>query len=104
ECSTWAHRGRIYRRRVVHARNEARLSELADDAARRSWWAFVNAPAERDNALVEAALRNASLVVIPLTPNQNDLYRTEETITATRAAGKPFLLVINRARPRVLGR
>jgi len=99
----WMRRGGRYGGHVAEARSEERLRYLLEQAALRRWWSFINTPGERSTPVISAAVAAASLVVIPMTCNQLDLPRTVDTVKEIRRANRKFLIVLNKAMPRVEG-
>ena len=59
-------------------------------------WVFIDTPPNM-SAVVEDAVRNATLVVIPARPGVFDVAAVEETISTCRSARRPYAVVINGA-------
>src|SRR5512143_4017638 len=59
-------------------------------------WVFIDTPPNM-SAVVEDAIRNATLVVIPARPGVFDVAAVEETISTCRSARRPYAVVINGA-------
>src|SRR3977135_2804784 len=57
-------------------------------------WVFIDTP-PNTSAVVEDAIRNATMVVIPARPGVFDVNAVQETILTCRAARKPYAVVIN---------
>ena len=67
-------------------------------AARRDGveWVFVDTP-PNTSAVVEDAIKNATMVIIPARPGVFDVNAVQETIQTCRAARKPYAVVLNGA-------
>ncbi len=67
-------------------------------AARRDGydWVFIDTPPNM-SAVVEDAVRNATMVIIPARPGVFDVNAVQETIQTCRSARKPYAVVINGA-------
>ena len=73
------------------------VSEMVAAARRDGFeWVFIDTP-PNTSAIVEDAIRNATLVVIPARPGVFDVAAVEETIGACRSARRPYAVVINGA-------
>jgi chromosome partitioning protein len=73
------------------------ISELVASAERNGFqWVFIDTPPNM-SAVVEEAISNATLVVIPARPGVFDINAVEETISTCRSARKPYAVVINGA-------
>jgi chromosome partitioning protein len=59
-------------------------------------WVFIDTPPNM-SAVVDDAIRNATLVVIPARPGVFDVAAVEETIATCRSARRPYAVVINGA-------
>ena len=59
-------------------------------------WVFIDTPPNM-SAVVEDAIRNATLVVIPARPGVFDVAAVEETIATCRSARRPYAVVVNGA-------
>lgn len=59
-------------------------------------WVFIDTP-PNTSAVVEDAIRNATMVVIPARPGVFDVDAVQETIQSCRSARKPYAVVINGA-------
>ena len=59
-------------------------------------WVFIDTP-PNTSAVVEDAIKNATMVVIPARPGVFDVNAVQETIQTCRAARKPYAVVINGA-------
>ena len=59
-------------------------------------WVFIDTPPTM-SAVVEDAIRNATLVVIPARPGVFDINSIQETISACRAVRRPYAAIINGA-------
>jgi chromosome partitioning protein len=59
-------------------------------------WVFIDTPPNM-SAVVEDAIRNATMVIIPARPGVFDVNAVQETILTCRAARKPYAVVINGA-------
>jgi cellulose biosynthesis protein BcsQ len=59
-------------------------------------WVFIDTPPNM-SAVVDDAVRNATLVVIPARPGVFDVAAVEETISTCRSARRPYAVVINGA-------
>ena len=67
-------------------------------AARRDGveWVFIDTP-PNTSAVVEDAIKNATMVIIPARPGVFDVNAVQETIQTCRAARKPYAVVLNGA-------
>ena len=73
------------------------VSELVASAKRDGFeWVFIDTPPNM-SAVVEDAVRNATLVVIPARPGIFDVAAVEETIGTCRSVRRPYAVVINGA-------
>jgi chromosome partitioning protein len=73
------------------------VSEIVASAERNGFeWVFIDTP-PTVSAIVDDAIRNATLVVIPARPGLFDVAAVEETIATCRSARKPYAVVINGA-------
>ena len=59
-------------------------------------WVFIDTP-PNTSAIVEDAIRNATMVIIPARPGVFDVDAVRETIQTCRAARKPYAVVMNGA-------
>lgn len=59
-------------------------------------WVFIDTP-PNTSAVVEDAIRNATMVVIPARPGVFDVNAVQETILSCRASRKPYAVVVNGA-------
>jgi chromosome partitioning protein len=59
-------------------------------------WVFIDTP-PNTSAVVEDAIRNATMVIIPARPGVFDVNAVQETIQTCRSARKPYAVVINGA-------
>ena len=59
-------------------------------------WVFIDTPPNM-SAVVEDAIRNATMVVIPARPGVFDIEAVKETIAVCRSNRKPYAVVINGA-------
>src|SRR6478752_7779254 len=59
-------------------------------------WVFIDTPPNM-SAVVEDAIRNATMVIIPARPGVFDVNAVQDTIQSCRAARKPYAVVINGA-------
>ena len=59
-------------------------------------WVFIDTPPNM-SAVVEDAIRNATMVIIPARPGVFDVNAVQETIQTCRAARKPYAVVLNGA-------
>jgi chromosome partitioning protein len=59
-------------------------------------WVFIDTPPNM-SAVVEDAIRNATMVVIPARPGVFDVDAVQETISTCRANRKPYAVVLNGA-------
>jgi chromosome partitioning protein len=59
-------------------------------------WVFIDTP-PNTSAVVEDAIKNATMVIIPARPGVFDVNAVQETIQTCRAARKPYAVVINGA-------
>jgi cellulose biosynthesis protein BcsQ len=73
------------------------VSEIVATAKRDGYeWVFIDTPPNM-SAVVEDAVRNATMVVIPARPGVFDVNAVQETIQTCRSARKPYAVVINGA-------
>ena len=79
------------------ARGIDNLVRAAGDA--RLEWVFIDTPPQV-SALVNEAIRAATLVVIPARPSVFDLDAVRETIAYARERRKPYAVVLNAAPPK----
>src|ERR1700755_3335631 len=59
-------------------------------------WVFIDTPPNM-SAVVEDAIKNATMVIIPARPGVFDVNAVQDTIQTCRAARKPYAVVINGA-------
>lgn len=59
-------------------------------------WVFIDTP-PNVSAVVDDAIRNATMVIIPARPGVFDVDAVQETIKSCRSARKPFAVVMNGA-------
>src|ERR1700684_1269182 len=59
-------------------------------------WVFIDTP-PNVSAVVEDAIKNATMVIIPARPGVFDVNAVQDTIQTCRAARKPYAVVINGA-------
>ena len=59
-------------------------------------WVFIDTPPNM-SAVVEDAIKNATMVIIPARPGVFDVNAVQETIQMCRAARKPYAVVLNGA-------
>ena len=59
-------------------------------------WVFIDTPPNL-SAVVDDAIRNATMVIIPARPGVFDVNAVQETIQTCRAARKPYAVVVNGA-------
>jgi chromosome partitioning protein len=59
-------------------------------------WVFIDTP-PNVSAVVEDAIRNATMVIIPARPGVFDVDAVQDTIQTCRAARKPYAVVVNGA-------
>jgi chromosome partitioning protein len=73
------------------------VSEIVAAAKRDGYeWVFIDTP-PTISAVVEDAIRNATMVVIPARPGVFDIHAIEDTIATCRSARKPYAVVMNGA-------
>jgi chromosome partitioning protein len=73
------------------------VSELVAAAKREGFeWVFIDTP-PTTGAVVDDAIRAATMVIIPARPGVFDVNAVQETIQSCRAARKPYAVVINGA-------
>lgn len=73
------------------------VSEIVAAAKRDGYeWLFIDTP-PNTSAVVDDAIRNATMVVIPARPGVFDVNAVQETIQSCRAARKPYAVVMNGA-------
>ena len=76
------------------------VSEIVAQAKRDGYeWVFIDTPPNL-SAVVDDAIRNATLVVIPARPGVFDIDAVVETISTCRSSRKPYAVVMNGAPPR----
>jgi len=59
-------------------------------------WVFIDTP-PNTSAVVDDAIKNATMVIIPARPGVFDVNAVQDTIQSCRAARKPYAVVINGA-------
>jgi len=59
-------------------------------------WVFIDTP-PNVSSVVDDAIRNATMVIIPARPGVFDVNAVQETIQTCRSARKPYAVVINGA-------
>jgi len=73
------------------------VSEIVAAAKRNGCeWVFIDTPPNM-SAVVEDAVRNATMVIIPARPGVFDVNAVQETIQTCRSARKPYAVVLNGA-------
>jgi chromosome partitioning protein len=72
------------------------VSDILKAAKRDYDWAFIDTP-PTVSAVVNDAIKAATLVVIPTRPTVFDLTAVRETIETCRAARKPYAIIVNAA-------
>jgi chromosome partitioning protein len=73
------------------------VSDLVASAKRDGFeWVFIDTP-PNTSAVVEDAIKNATLVIIPARPGVFDTNAVQDTIQTCRAARKPYAVVLNGA-------
>ena len=73
------------------------VGELVAQAKRDGYeWVFIDTPPNMA-AVVEDAIRNATMVIIPARPSVFDVNAVQETIQTCRSARKPYAVVMNGA-------
>ncbi len=73
------------------------VSDIIAAAKRDGYeWVIIDTP-PNTSAVVEDAIRNATLVVIPARPGVFDVDAVQDTISTCRSARKPYAVVINGA-------
>src|SRR5690606_6795915 len=73
------------------------VSEIVASAKRDGFeWVFIDTPPNM-SAVVEDAVRNATMAVIPARPGIFDVNAVQETILTCRSARKPYAVIINGA-------
>lgn len=73
------------------------VTEIVAAAKRDGYeWVFIDTPPNM-SAVVEDAVRNATLVIIPARPGVFDVNAVQETIQTCRSARKPYAVVMNGA-------
>src|SRR3977135_3780772 len=73
------------------------VSEIVNAAKRDGIeWVFIDTP-PNTSAVVDDAIKNATMVIIPARPGVFDVNAVQETIQPCRAARKPYAVVINGA-------
>jgi chromosome partitioning protein len=73
------------------------VSDLVTAAKREGFeWVFIDTP-PTTGAVVDDAIRAATMVIIPARPGVFDVNAVQETIQSCRAARKPYAVVINGA-------
>jgi chromosome partitioning protein len=73
------------------------VSEIVASAKRDGYeWVFIDTPPNM-SAVVEDAVRNATMVIIPARPGVFDVNAVQETVQTCRSARKPYAVVMNGA-------
>lgn len=73
------------------------VSEIVASAKRDGFeWVFIDTPPNM-SAVVEDAVRNATMAVIPARPGIFDVNAVQETILTCRSVRKPYAVIINGA-------
>jgi chromosome partitioning protein len=73
------------------------VSEIVASAKRDGYeWVFIDTP-PNVSAVVDDAIRNATMVIIPARPGVFDVNAVQETILTCRSARKPYAVVMNGA-------
>jgi cellulose biosynthesis protein BcsQ len=73
------------------------VSDIVAQAKRDGFeWVFIDTP-PNVSAVVEDAIKNATLVVIPARPGVFDVNAVQDTIQTCRSARKPYAVVLNGA-------
>ncbi|MDB5625448.1 MAG: Cobyrinic acid a,c-diamide synthase [Tardiphaga sp.] len=73
------------------------VGEIVAQAKRDGYeWVFIDTPPNM-SPVVEDAIRNATMVIIPARPGVFDVNAVQETIQTCRAARKPYAVVMNGA-------
>jgi cellulose biosynthesis protein BcsQ len=73
------------------------VGELVDKAKRDGVeWVFIDTPPNM-SAVVEDAIRHATLVVIPVRPGVFDIEAVQETISVCRSVRRPYAAIVNGA-------
>ena len=73
------------------------VGEIVASARRAGYeWVFIDPPPNTP-AVVDDAIRNATMVVIPARPSVFDVNAVQDTIQSCRAARKPYAVVMNGA-------
>jgi chromosome partitioning protein len=73
------------------------VSEMVATAKRDGFeWVFIDTP-PNTSAVVEDAIKNATLVIIPARPGVFDTNAVQDTIQTCRSARKPYAVVLNGA-------
>ena len=73
------------------------VSELVNAAKRDGVeWVFIDTP-PNTSAVVDDAIKNATMVIIPARPGVFDVDAVQDTIQSCRTARKPYAVVINGA-------
>ncbi len=73
------------------------VSEMVAAAKRDGFeWVFIDTPPNM-SAVVDDAIKNATLVIIPARPGVFDVNAVQETILTCRSARKPYAVVLNGA-------
>ena len=73
------------------------VSEIIAAAKREGIeWVFIDTP-PNTSAVVDDAIKNATMVIIPARPGVFDVHAVQDTIQSCRAARKPYAVVINGA-------
>ena len=88
----------------LHGTNEPPIKAAVNSvsgivaAARREGfeWVFIDTPPNL-SAVVDDAIRNATMVIIPARPGVFDVNAVQETIQTCRSARKPYAVVLNGA-------
>src|SRR5258708_39029586 len=73
------------------------VTELVAAAKRDGFeWVFIDTP-PNTSAVVDDAIKNATMVIIPARPGVFDVNAVQETILTCRSARKPYAVVLNGA-------
>jgi chromosome partitioning protein len=73
------------------------VGEVVASAKRDGYeWVFIDTP-PNTSAIVEDAIRNATMVIIPARPGVFDVDAVRDTIQSCRSARKPYAVVMNGA-------
>jgi chromosome partitioning protein len=80
----------------IRAANRS-VTEIIASAKRDGFeWVFIDTPPNM-SAVVEDAIKNATMVIIPARPGVFDVNAVQETIQTCRSARKPYAVVVNGA-------